>query len=57
VLGSLAEPVKLMAVPAGSVAGKPVNEAVGATFVTVTDPDTDALVNSLSLSVAVKVTV
>jgi hypothetical protein len=56
-LGSVAVPVKLMAVPAGSVAGKPVNEAVGATLVAVTDEDTAALVNALSLSVAVKLTV
>jgi hypothetical protein len=56
-LGSVAEPVKLMAVPAGSVAGKPVNEAVGATLVTVTDDDTAALVRRLSLSVAVRLTV
>ncbi len=34
VLGSVAEPVSVIAVPAGSVAGNPVNEAVGATLLT-----------------------
>jgi hypothetical protein len=53
----VAKPDKLIAVPAGSVVGKPVNEAVGATFVTVTEDDDALLVNPLSLSVAVKLTV
>ena len=57
VLGSVAEPVKLIAVPAGSVAGNPVNEAVGATLETVTDDDTGGLVRSLSWSVALRLTV
>jgi len=53
----VAEPVNVIAVPAGSVACNPVNEAVGATLETVTDDDTGVLVSPLSLSVAVRLAV
>lgn len=57
VLGSVAVPVRTIAVPQGLLVGSPVKEGEGATLLITVVEEAFALVSSLSWSVAVKVTV